>query len=351
MSTKTSNKTWRIVGIVLVVYFIIISLIIHFESQHPDGVITNIFYGLWYTIVTVTTVGYGDMYPVTDEGKMLGVTFVLASFVIFGTLLGRINQFMQEYFEEKQLGFRGTKFTNHAVIIGWDSSAQAVIEQLLGVGRKVAIVTDKKDDVELIRETYSKKMVFALFSDFNNLEMMKKVNIRQSNMVYVNLKDDTQKLVHILNLKKHYQNLRFVVSLDNADLKNTFSSAGVTHTIAKNEIASKLLASYIFEPDVAAYSEEILSYAETDDDFDIKEYRVVEENPHLNKPYGEAFLDFKKMYNCILIGISKVQNGVRTLMKNPSDDILLEKDDFVLVITNRESSLRLEEDFKIQEGA
>ena len=81
--------------------------------------------------------------------------------------------------------------------------------------------------------------------------------------MFINLTNDTEKLVYILNLKKSFPNLDYVVTLDNGDLKNTFISAGVTNTISKHEISSKLLASYMFEPDVAAYSESILSFADT----------------------------------------------------------------------------------------
>ena len=84
----------------------------------------------------------------------------------------------------------------------------------------------------------------------------------------------------------------------------------------------------------------------------MREYRVVPENPHINKNYEDAFFEFKKSYNCILIGISKKKaDGKRRLFKNPSSDIIIEKGDYMLVITDIKSSLKLEEDFKIKEGA
>ena len=63
------------------------------------------------------------------------------------------------------------------------------------------------------------KDVFALYTDFGNTEMLKKANIESSFIVFVNFDDDTEKLVYILNLKKVYPNLEYVVTLDNGDLK------------------------------------------------------------------------------------------------------------------------------------
>ena len=83
------------------------------------------------------------------------------------------------------------------------------------------------------------------------------------------------------------------VALDNSELKETFIAAGVEQVILQHEISSKLLASYIFEPDVANYSESIMSYAKSDDDLDIKQFKVVADNPYLNKNYEEVFLILK----------------------------------------------------------
>jgi voltage-gated potassium channel len=335
---------------VVVLYVVLLFTLVFFENASQESAIRDFYDGLWYSIVTLTTVGYGDMYPHTIGGKLIGAIFILGSFSIFGFLIGQISNYMSERLEERKLGFQGTNFTNHAVIIGWNNIGYEVLEQLIGVGKKAAIVTNKRDDIDLIRESYSDKQVFTLLADYNKIEMLEKVNISNSAVVYVNFEDDTEKLVQILNIKKHYNDLKFIVTLDNSNLKNTFLSAGVTYTISKNEISSKLLASYIFEPDVARYSEDILSFAESDDDYDIKEYRVNSENPLTGMAYNDVFLQLKKDSNVILIGLSKVKEGERNLIKNPSYDITIESGDYLIMIMNGAASIKIEEMFKTEEG-
>ena len=349
-SLSSKQRKILILTTIVLLYVVLLFILVFFESASQESAIRDFYDGLWYSIVTLTTVGYGDMYPHTIGGKLIGAIFILGSFSIFGFLIGQISNYMAERLEERKLGFQGTNFTNHAVIIGWNNIGYEVLEQLIGVGKKTAIVTNKRDDIDLIRESYSDKQVFTLLADYNKMEMLEKVNISNSAVVYVNFENDTEKLVQILNIKKHYNDLKFIVTLDNSNLKNTFLSAGVTYTISKNEISSKLLASYIFEPDVARYSEDILSFAESDDDYDIKEYRVNSENPLTGMTYNDVFLQLKKATNVILIGLSKVKDGERTLIKNPSYDITIESGDYLIMIMNGAASVKIEEMFKTEEG-
>ena len=101
----------------------------------------------------------------------------------------------------------GTNFKKHIVIIGWDNFARGIVDQLVNAGNRVAIVTDVKNDVDLIKECYSDKQVYVLFTDFTNFETIKKANIDKSAIVFINLKGDTENLVYMLNIKKIFQNL------------------------------------------------------------------------------------------------------------------------------------------------
>lgn len=342
-----------LVDILLGVIFYIILLVslVHVERISDQSALTNYSNAFWYSIVTLTTVGYGDLFPATVYGRLISSIFVLLSLSVHIVLIGTFVNLMTTIKENKKLGLNGTKFTDHAVIIGWSDFGQMVIEQLVGVGKNIAIVTDDKKHLDFIQEQYEQKNIFCLYSDFKNFEMLKKVNITQSSIVFVNLPDDTDKLVFIINIRKIYPELEFVVTLENGDLKNTFISTGVTNTISKHEISSKLLASYMFEPDVATYSESIMSFAQSDGDYDIKQFLVTPSNPFVSKTYQEAFFELKKRYNSVLIGITKRDKyGKKKLIKNPLGDLKIGAGDYLILILNGKAFKLLRKVFNVEEG-
>lgn len=340
-----------IICVFILLYIGLLSILIHIEAHDPNVKIKDFGDALWFSIVTLTTVGYGDLYPVTFEGKLYGSIFLFASLGFYGVIIGQITNIMSSIKEHNKLGMNGTNFTNHVVVIGWSDFGKAVVDQLISAGRSIAIVTKDKDNIDIIHEYYPKKNVFTLFSDYNNFELLAKMNIKECSVVFVNLNDDTEKLVYVLNLKKHYENLKFVVTLDNANLKSTFHTAGVTYAVSKHEIASRLLASYIFEPDVAIYSEEIIAYPESDEDYDIKQFRVLHANPYKDKYYDKVFYDMKKEFNVVLIGIVKVNGDERKLLKNPEETVIINEGDYLILITNKNSVKQLKRFFNVEEGS
>jgi voltage-gated potassium channel Kch len=62
--------------------------ILYLEQNAPDANITTASDALWYTMVTISTVGYGDQYPVTDPGRVLGSLIIVVGVGIFGTFTG-----------------------------------------------------------------------------------------------------------------------------------------------------------------------------------------------------------------------------------------------------------------------
>jgi voltage-gated potassium channel len=65
------------------------------EEDAPGASIVNAVDAIWYLIVTMSTVGYGDLYPVTDLGRLIGSLIIVVGVGVFGTLTGFLaNAFM-----------------------------------------------------------------------------------------------------------------------------------------------------------------------------------------------------------------------------------------------------------------
>ena len=234
--------------------------------------------------------------------------------------------------------------------MGWNDFGQSVITHLTAAGKQVAVITKDRPSIDIIREYYSHDQVFTLFADYNNFEILEKANIREASVVFINFNDDTEKLVYIINIKKHFDSLHYVVTLDNGNLKSTFQHAGVTYAISKNEISSKLLASYIYEPDVALFSEELLAYAHDDDEYDMKQVLIKPGNPYSETFYEKAFFELKKDYNVVLIGIVKWIDGSKKLLKNPAGHVKIDAGDYLILMLDRKGEMKLKKLFHLEEG-
>ena len=60
------------------------------ESPHEDAQITNLIDAFWWTTATVTTVGYGDVVPVTEIGRVMGIVLMFVGITIIGTFISAL---------------------------------------------------------------------------------------------------------------------------------------------------------------------------------------------------------------------------------------------------------------------
>ena len=345
-------QKFRLLFIGLAAYLVFVFALSWVEAGAEGANINSLMDAVWYSIVTLTTVGYGDFYPVTPLGKAIGVAFVVGSLGLLGLLIGKATERFNEIKERKKMGFNGTNFSNHVVIIGWNDFSREVLQQLHNSSRQVAVVTDQKDHIDLIYGSFSRENVFVLFSDWRDTANFDKLNLGQASVVFVNLPNDTDNLIAMLNVKKVNSTVDFVVALESADLRDPFLSAGCTHVLSKNAIAARLIASYTYEPDVARFANDLITSTvyNQENEFDIQQYRVTEQNPFANQTFGYAFQNLKEKHNVIAIGICKTRNGQRELIKVPRDETVLEVGDYLILILNGKTELAIVKEFGIREG-
>lgn len=336
---------WLKISIGIGVYVVLLFVISSAERAHPDGTIRTFVDALWYSLITLTTIGYGDLYPVTALGKLVSLTLVIGSIGVIGFFIGEISNKINAYMEKKKKGLMGTDFQNHYVIIGWNNFGSMVAEQVINANQNVAIVVNSMKDLETINAKFSKDQVFVFFNESKVISDLSKVNIQSSKAVFVNLNDDSKTLVFVINLKKQFPEVNITTTCAQQELRDTLLNVGVGNVVLQNEITSRMVASSLFEPHVAEYVNDLIATSILEDDNDIQQYRVIETNPYLGKTYIEAFIQLKQDLNIILIGL--VVDG--HLVKNPSDDYSIKKDDYLVIISYGDTT-NFSKTFGVEEG-
>ncbi|NEX18362.1 MAG: hypothetical protein C1943_17585 [Halochromatium sp.] len=242
-------------------------------------------------------------------------------------------------------------FKDFVVVIGWDKFAALVTDQLVDANRQVIVLADDHKIVERITSAYDDRQVIAIEMDFLNLEEIKKIPMERAFGVYVNLASDRERLLFIYRLREFFDDVSIISPVVNPELKESFSVNRQIFPLSRDEISAKILASHLFERDVATYLNELLSPALSDDDHDIQQYRVSQDNPFCNQMYGDVFISLKKKYNVVLIGVSKQTSQGYQLRKNPPDETLIQEGDYLIVILNGKASHELDAAFGVIEGA
>jgi voltage-gated potassium channel len=60
------------------------------ESKSPEANITGFPEALWWSLVTITTVGYGDFFPVTTQGRFVAAVLMITGIAALGSLTGAV---------------------------------------------------------------------------------------------------------------------------------------------------------------------------------------------------------------------------------------------------------------------
>ncbi|MAW59622.1 MAG: ion transporter [Planctomycetes bacterium] len=89
------EATYSIAGGTIACALVVLTiLVLAFESQHPKATITTAGDALWWSVVTMSTVGYGDLYPVTTGGRVCAVMLMFVGIGVFGVIAGIFADFM-----------------------------------------------------------------------------------------------------------------------------------------------------------------------------------------------------------------------------------------------------------------
>lgn len=97
------SRSAKLILRALIAFVIIIILLTISECRASGSTIHNLWDALWYALITLTTVGYGDMSPVSPAGKFLGIVLALCSVGILSTMIGFVIELIRNQFLPKMM--------------------------------------------------------------------------------------------------------------------------------------------------------------------------------------------------------------------------------------------------------
>lgn len=116
-----------------------------FESGVNDNV-KDIGDALWWSMTTLSTVGYGDLYPVTGGGRIVAVMTMVVGIGVLGTLAATVAAGLIEFRERGRSGQRSHRMKEHLLVLGWNDKSFAAIDDFRHDPRylemKICVVAD-----------------------------------------------------------------------------------------------------------------------------------------------------------------------------------------------------------------
>jgi voltage-gated potassium channel len=95
-----------VVGLVIAIMLAAAGLEVAFEAHAKGSTIHSYGGALWWAVVTVTSVGYGDQYPVTVAGRVVAVVLMVTGIALFGVVAASIASYFVEQDQDRQVEAR-----------------------------------------------------------------------------------------------------------------------------------------------------------------------------------------------------------------------------------------------------
>ncbi len=287
----------------------------------------------YWSIVTLATIGYGDVVPTTTFAREFTIVVAFVQIFLLGYLLAVITSAVASEVQAEQLGLLGTDFRDHTVIAGYSSVGAAAARELLIEEQRVAVITDRADDVSNIRSLGPADRLFVTFGNPAETEILKRANADRARAVIVATPDDTANLIAVLNLRTFAPNVRVVVSVSRPELKDTMRTAGVTYVATPGDMGGRLCANAAFRPEVANAIEDLLAAAYG---ADLQEFLLGPRTPVKGGTVAELERAVREHSGCLLVGYARASSGPswETLLNPPPTDVLRQGDALLILGTD-----------------
>ncbi len=233
------------VGSVLLIATVAIYL---FEAEAPQSKVLTLMDALYWAVITLTTVGYGDIVPVTSEGRVVAMVLVFAGIgvISFATsiVVMAFHEKMRELHDNRVFA-AVERQSNIAIICGFGRIGQVVAQRMAAANQAFVIIDKNLDSVELAR----KRGFLAVPGDSTDGALLANLGLgRQASRILCLTHDDVSNVYITLTARQASQGILIISRANKAETVRKLTQAGANHVVRPYEVVARLAAEFIGQP-------------------------------------------------------------------------------------------------------
>ncbi len=314
------NKNRHIVqllkNIIMICLVVLVGAIAVLAVEYKDSssVIKDFFDAIWWSLVTITTVGYGDLVPITFWGRIIGIIFIFLGFTIFSIFTAFIaSSFIDKKIKERK-GLNKITEKNHILICGWNNSAKKILDYISRLDPaeipNIVLVNELDEgDFSALQNHYPDLQIKFIIGDFTNQEILLKANIKDAKHIILlfdeskanSTPSDERTIIAAHNII--YMKLKGKISIQLHDEKylSNIRREKISNVVIYDNLGGNLLGNSTINPTIPDFIQEVLK---SNDGKGFKEIHIP--TSFVNKPFEELSLFLKEERDLLVLGIVSV---------------------------------------------
>jgi voltage-gated potassium channel len=313
------------------------TIIYIYEGAGVNPNIHSFFDAVYWSVITISTVGFGDISPVTIQGKVATIFLVIGGMGVIAFFTSIVTTSLHEKLEvikEDKIIGEANSLNDFTIICGFGRMGQVVAKELYSVKQNIIIVDQDQEKINLA----NKEKYLSVLGDATDASLLLKIGLTNgAKNILALTQEDAINLSIILTARAHIPTINIIARANNYASKAKLKLAGANHVVFTNEIAAIVAAEYVGQPVAFNAIDDILLNNEGSA---IDELEIHENSNFIDKTLSS--ISFSS-YNLTLIGI--IQENSKEFLFNPKkDQYKIQYKDILIVIGYKESIQELKID-------
>lgn len=226
----------------LALVILMVALVFQRMMLHYEGLEYSLVNGLYWTITTMSTLGFGDITFVSHAGRLFSGFVTISGIILLHVLLpfGIISVIFGPWLE-RRLRYRPTtevarKMTGHVIICGWDPVTQALAKRLAAAGVPYVALAPEIDEARRLEE----EAISVIYGRPSDAQALVRARVEAARMVIANCSDPEN--ANIALTVASISNTPVATVLMESSRADLLALAGAAHTVPLREILGDYLA-------------------------------------------------------------------------------------------------------------